>query len=132
MNWRESWRAMTPYMTMAGLCRLRDNLEGDGHQLNVGLTTSPDMILHPNIGNRNCECACPIAMSGWEKDTYKVREAHWHYQTVMNECDKDYSGEPVSKIFVDWWDSNGEFSSAREQLLDEVNLALKNFEPAGV
>lgn len=125
MNWKEAWRLMEPYFTDMGLRRLKENLESGGNELAVGLTTQPD-LLFPEMGNRKCECVCPVAMTGWDKENYSVYGAHAHFQLMKSDLEAEH-GMNVTGAFTDWWDANGELPSARLELLKEVNRSLGNF-----
>ena len=126
--WRKCWReGFAPGLSRKGLEALKFALETDDPRLIQGATTSPPALI--SVIDWDCEAACAISLAGWLGDDNRtVSEVSDLFAKQCYEADIRLGYNGACRYFLNWFD-NTPRAEMRFQLLQEVIVALKRFEP---
>lgn len=128
-SWRTVWRdGFAKVLPIRGLEALRDALIADDQRLTQGSTTTPPG-LHC-VQDWPVEAADAISFTGWQglPNCTTVGEVSEHFAKMCFEADR-LIGEPAAcRWFLNWYDDTPR-DEMRRELLEEVNLVLKERQP---
>ena len=126
--WRKCWReGFAPGLSRKGLEALKFALQTDDKRLIQGATTSPPPLMC--VEDWDCEAADAIGLAGWLGDDNRtVSEVSEFFFKQCFDADIRLGERAASRYFLNWFDDTPR-AEMRFQVLQEVIVALKRFEP---
>ena len=128
-SWRLVWRdGLVPTLSTSGLTALRDALVRDDPRLTQGSTTTPPPLMC--VQDWPVEAACALGFCGWQGDGLTtVGEVEEHFAKCCFDADTRLGAPAACRWFLNWSDDTPR-AEMRRELLNEVELALRQREPA--